>query len=318
MTSSFRRIYSRSICIAMVAIFCFGTTLSCDKSEEKKEVESKISALPVVSSVKILPERPLSGSHLQAVVKSQGFNPIEYIYCWKKNGEEIVGEEESTLESENFVKGDSIEVEVTPYLNDVKGKAKKSEPVIILNSPSVVRSASIEPVPAHSGDDLKAKVDVFDADGDYIRYAYQWKKGDEEILGETDSTLSSTHFKRGDKISYRLSVSDGESEEVVVHSNVVCILNSSPSITSRPSGNIEGFLYEYTVAAEDPDGDQLEFKLSSAPEGMTIDSSTGVIRWIAREKQREGSYEFKVIVSDPEGAMAIQPITLNMSSGVDS
>ena len=51
---------------------------------------------------------------------------------------------------------------------------------------------------------------------------------------------------------------------------------------------------------------------------MTIDSSTGVIRWEVGKKQREGNYEFKVIVIDSEGAMAIQPITLNLSSQVDS
>ena len=113
-------------------------------------------------------------------------------------------------------------------------------------------------------------------------------------------------------------MSDVESEEIVIHSNVVSILNSSPSITSQPSGRMEGFLYEYAVAAEDPDGDQLEFKLSSAPEGMTIDSSTGMIKWKVGEKQREGSYEFKVIVSDSEGATAIQPITLNISSQAGS
>ncbi len=313
MITLFRWICSQFLYIVFVVIFCLVTTPSCNKSEKKKEAESKISSLPVISSVKIMPEKPLSSSYLQAVVESQGLAPVVYVYRWKKNGEEITGEEENILESENFSKGYSIEVEVTPYQDEVKGETKKSDPVVILNSPPVVRSASIEPSPAYSRDDLKATVDAFDTDGDYIRYAYQWKKGDKEIAGETGSTLSNVHFKKGDKISYRLSVRDGESEEVVVSSNVISILNSSPSITSHPSGSVEGFLYEYVVAAEDTDGDQLEFKLSSAPEGMNIDSSTGMIRWKVGEKQREGIYEFKVVVSDSEGAMAIQPITLNLS-----
>ena len=135
-----------------------------------------------------------------------------------------------------------------------------------------------------------------------------------EILGETGSTLSRVYFKKGDKISYRVTVTDGESKEVVLHSTVSSILNSPPSITSQSSGCItEGSVYEYTVAAEDPDGDPLTFNLSSAPEGMTIDSSTGVVRWKISEKQSEGNYEFKVIVSDAEGAMAIKPITLSFS-----
>lgn len=307
-------IYARSLYLVMIIIFCLWTTLSCDKSEEKKGTESESSALPVISSVKILPEKPLSSDLLQAVVEAQGLTSGEYVYQWKRNGEEIMGETESTLESEYFFKGDSIQVEVIPYQDEVEGKAKRSEPVVILNSPPVIRSASIEPSPAYSKDDLRAEVDVFDADGDYIRYSYQWKKGNEEILGESGSTLSCSYFKKGDKISYRVSVTDGESEEVVLHSNVSYILNSPPHITSQSSGYItEGFLYEYTVAADDLDGDPLTFSLSSAPEGMTIDSSTGVIRWKIGEKQREESCEFKVMVSDSEGGLAIQPITLSVS-----
>jgi len=293
----------------VIMILALGLTFSCGKKEEKG-----ISAPSVINAIKILPERPKSSDLLRAVVEPQVITTGEYVYRWRRNGEYIIGETESTLKSEYFFKDDSIEVEVIPYRDEVEGKAKRSEPVVILNSLPVIRSASMEPSPAYSKDDVKAKVDVFDADGDYIRYAYLWKKDSEEILGETGSTLSNVHFKKGDKISYRVSVTDGESEEVMLHSNVSSILNSPPRITSQSSGYItEGFLYEYTVAAEDPDGDPLAFNLSSAPEGMTIDSSRGVIRWKVGEKQGKRSYEFKVIVSDAEGAMAIQPITLSVS-----
>ena len=73
---------------------------------------------------------------------------------------------------------------------------------------------------------------------------------------------------------------------------------------------MEGYLFSYSVAAEDPDGDPLEFSLDAAPEGMTIDPAAGTISWEAGEDQRKGTYEFEVIVSDPEGAKAMQPITL--------
>lgn len=318
MTSLFKGFCLPCLYGVMVVVCFFGASPSCDKSEEKGDAESNRSSLPVIRSVKITPEKPLSSSHLQAVVEYQGFAQLSYSYCWKKNGKEIVGVEESILESDNFSKGDTITVEVTPYQDEIKGETKKSDPVIILNSPPVVRSASMEPSPAHSRDDLRAEVDAFDSDGDYIRYSYQWENNDEDIAGETDATLSHAHFKRGDKVSYRLGVSDEESDEIVFHSNVATILNSSPIITSQPSGRIEGWLYEYAVVAEDPDGDPLEFKLSSAPEDMTIDSSSGLIRWKVGEKQKDGSYEFKVMVSDSEGAMAIQPITLDVSSQVNS
>jgi len=114
MTSLYKWIYLQFLYGVIVVIFCLGTAPSCDKSEEKEEANSKISSLPVISSVRIMPEKPLSSSHLQAVVEHQGLAPVSYVSCWKENGEEITGEEENSLESENFSKGDSIEVEVTP------------------------------------------------------------------------------------------------------------------------------------------------------------------------------------------------------------
>ncbi len=84
---------------------------------------------------------------------------------------------------------------------------------------------------------------------------------------------------------------------------------------SRLRTGMEGSSYEYTVAAEDPDKDAVEFSLSAAPDGMTIDSATGLIRWQVSEEQKEGSFQFKVIASDPEGAQSIQPVTLKLSSG---
>lgn len=307
-----RQIYPEVLCLMVLTL---GFTFSCMKSEEKERAtRSEIPASPLITSVKILPKEPLSSDLLQTVVEPKVPTTGEYVYLWRRNGEEIMGETESTLESEYFVKGDSIEVEVIPYHDEVEGEAKRSEPVVIVNSSPEIRSARIAPSPAYSKDDLKAEVDAFDADGDYIRCTYQWRKGNEEIPGEIGSTLSNSYFKKGDKISYRVSVTDSESEEVVLHSKAISIFNSPPSIASQSSGYItDGFLYKYKVVAEDSDGDPLTFRLSSAPEGMTIDASTGVIRWEIGEDQREGSYEFKVFVIDAEGAMAIQPITLSVS-----
>jgi hypothetical protein len=243
---------------------------------------------------------------------------VTYTYRWMNNGEEIADETESALKSDFFSKRDTIAVEVTPYHNEVGGTPVQSEPVVIANTPPAMRSFTIDPSPAYSKDDLTAALDVFDADDDYIRIAYQWKKENQALSGETDATLAKTVFTRGDTISCEVRISDDESEEVVFHSSKIAILNSAPLITSQLSGkNMEGYLFEYAVTAEDPDGDPLEFSLASEPEGMTIDSSTGMVQWEAREDQRKGNYEFQLIATDPEGAQAIQPITLTISSEED-
>ena len=290
-------------------VLTFALTLSCGKTEESGKEGGQPSSL-MINSVMIKPENPLSNSTLQAVVKPQRVD-TEYTYRWINNGEEILHETESTLEGEHFSKGDAIEVEVTPYQNEVSGKAEKSAPVVILNSAPALMSLTIEPSPAHSRDDLMVNLDVTDADDDYIRIAYQWEKNKEPISGEPGVTLTNDRFRKGDTISCRVTISDDESEEISYNSGEITIVNSAPTITSQLSGtNMEGYLFTYTVVAEDPDGDPLKFSLNGAPEGMTVNPSTGAIRWEAGEDQRKGTYDFEVVVSDPEGARAVQPINL--------
>jgi hypothetical protein len=298
----------------VVLIFALVMAVSCGTREEKEKSADTVT-IPAVSSVEILPENPSKSSLLETVVKFNQPETAELHYRWMKNGKEIMGETESTLKQDNFQKGDTIAVEVTPSLDNVKGSTFQSSPVVIANSPPALRSFAIEPIPAHSTDELTARLEMFDADGDYIRSSFQWKKDKEDIPGATASTLTSDYFKKGDRIGCQVRVSDGESPEVSYHSNETVILNSSPRITSQPSADaIEGSFYEYRVTAEDPDEDTVEFSLTSAPEGMTIDSATGRIGWEIGEAQQEGSFDFAVIALDPEGAQSVQPVTLKLLS----
>ena len=288
---------------------------SCGTKEEKGKSADTVT-VPAISSVEILPENPSKSSLLETVVKFAQPETAEVRYRWMKNGKEIMGVTESTLGQDSFQKGDAITVEVTPYVDKMQGKPFPSKSVVIANSPPVLRSFAIEPTPAHSKDELTALLDVFDADGEYIRTSYQWKKGKEDIPGATESTLSTDYFKKGDRIGCQARVSDGESPEVSYYSSEAIILNSAPLITSKPAAEaMQVSSYEYTVTAEDPDEDEVKFSLSSAPEGMTIDSDSGLIRWQISDQQQGGTYNFEVIAIDPEGAQSVQPITLTLTSG---
>ncbi|MDA1275554.1 MAG: immunoglobulin domain-containing protein [Verrucomicrobia bacterium] len=62
---------------------------------------------------------------------------------------------------------------------------------------------------------------------------------------------------------------------------------------------VEGSVLEFSASAGDVDGDSLTFSLSSgAPAGASIDSATGVFRWIPSESQGPGNYTITVAVSD--------------------
>ncbi len=65
--------------------------------------------------------------------------------------------------------------------------------------------------------------------------------------------------------------------------------------------------YQYTVTATDTENDQLEYILTQKPDGMIIDSSTGMISW---EDPMVGSYQVSVQVNDKKGGIALQSFTL--------
>jgi len=75
-------------------------------------------------------------------------------------------------------------------------------------------------------------------------------------------------------------------------------VNYAPIITSIPIETaIMGVKYIYGVEATDPDGDTLTYSLTTNPDGMAIDSSTGVISWIPTAV---GAYDITVEASDGE------------------
>jgi fibronectin type 3 domain-containing protein len=86
--------------------------------------------------------------------------------------------------------------------------------------------------------------------------------------------------------------------------------NHAPTINSIPITNsLVDVLYTYDVEASDSDGDTLVYSLTSAPSGMTINSSTGVINWTP---DTIGDYSVVLRVSDGE-SFDTQNFTLSIS-----
>jgi YD repeat-containing protein len=93
-------------------------------------------------------------------------------------------------------------------------------------------------------------------------------------------------------------------------------LNRPPRITSDPltSAGTES-PYTYAVRAEDPEGDRLAWSLveDARPSGMTIDASTGLIRWTPTLGQA-GAHPVTVRVTDTRGASGTQEYTVHVSN----
>jgi len=85
-----------------------------------------------------------------------------------------------------------------------------------------------------------------------------------------------------------------------------------PSITSIPSQTATvQKLYQYDLAATDPDNDVLLWSLDAAPSGMSIDPVSGQIRWVPSSSQI-GTQEVAVRVMDSSGTYVGQAFTLNV------
>ena len=115
--------------------------------------------------------------------------------------------------------------------------------------------------------------------------------------------------------SFRYRAFDGiDFSEPTTVSLTILPLNDRPTILSTPpAAATVGRLYQYDPQVNDPDtGDRLTFSLVTAPTGMTIETTTGVITWAPAATQL-GPQSATVRVTDAAGAFAEQSFTVTVS-----
>ena len=139
---------------------------------------------PVIQEVWIEPKVARVTDPLKAVVKSSDLDgdSINYVYKWEKNGVVLSGENTDTLEPNRFKKRDSITVTVTPTDGEASGKPKKSEAVIILNSPPTITSS---PPTGPEGRIYTYRVTANDPDNDPITFSLKTAPKGMQIDKET-------------------------------------------------------------------------------------------------------------------------------------
>ncbi len=91
--------------------------------------------------------------------------------------------------------------------------------------------------------------------------------------------------------------------------------NRAPEITSRAvTSVIAGEVYLYLVTARDADDDRITFSLTTAPAGMSIDPSSGTIRWNVPLGLGGESVSFTVRVDDGNGLFDEQNTLLTVEN----
>jgi hypothetical protein len=285
------------------------TTKLVSQSEVENGVVQKIPAEPTNSvaggvTVRILPEAPTSTGCLQAVI--QGV-PGRSAVIWKVNSEVVSSGTDTQLCSENYKRDDSVAVEVGT--NDQGAQASVS----IGNSPPRVVDISSSPAEIFAGTDITVSPVVEDADGDSVDFTYQWLVNDEIDPVLTEATLPGDKFTKGDTIQVLIVPNDFYDDGPTYESYAQKIPNAAPSITSLPPQGITSLDYRYQVVVSDPDDTQFTYRLDEAPEGMTIDATSGLIQWSLVEAA-PGDHTIAIIVTDPDGAEVSQEYNLTLSA----
>jgi hypothetical protein len=144
-------------------------------------------------------------------------------------------------------------------------------------------------------------------EGNTVTFKYEWTKNNEPA-GETDSIKE---FKRGDKLSVKITPFDGK-EYGQSKTLSTEIKNTTPRVIEHAEIKIDNNLLAYQVKAFDPDGDPLAYSLIEAPEGMTIDETSGLIKWPVDPGSYGKKYGIKVKISDNHGGEVVYSLNLSL------
>ncbi len=164
---------------------------------------------PIIQEIWIEPKVAYVTDRLKANVKSSDLDGdfIYYTYQWEKNGVVLNEERGDFLERGQFKKGDSIAVIVTPDDRETLGTPKKSEPLIISNSPPLIVSSPPTSVEKSA---YIYQVRANDPDNDPI--IFTMKSGPKGMEMDKNTGLIRWEIRREDKGSHSVEIEVFDSE----------------------------------------------------------------------------------------------------------
>lgn len=176
--------------------------------------DSSIPSLSRISSVKVVTvsEDPRDGFRVEiSYTEPQAAGASSFIYQWKINGEEILGESGEELEwREGFRRGDTVAVSVIPYSDLGQGALSAEGSFTIPNSPPRITS---EPKAVFEDGRFSYTVEAVDPDGDPLDFTLRGAPAGMTI--EPATGLIIWEYGPGDAGDYTVTiiVSDSEGAE---------------------------------------------------------------------------------------------------------
>lgn len=252
------------------------------------------------ATLEITPGEAVRNSILN--LNAKGFNLSEAAIVWLVN--DTIADDSSSpqFRPTDVVRGDAIQAKAV-----LKDQTILSNIVTIGNNPPKITSVKLLPEVFKPGDTLNIAAEGTDVDGDPVSFLYEWTKNGAPA-GNAKNLASPV--QRGDKISIKITPFDGleYGSPVVIERE---IRNMPPVIVEHKEFNFDGSVYTYQVKASDPDGDTLAYSLQSPPSGMTIDPSSGLLKWVV-PKEFKGKKSVVAAVSDGKGGTATYAIEITI------
>lgn len=309
-----------------------------DGDEEGPEVVSNTitieNSAPSISAVSMNPDPPTKATGSSAVVSgwSDPDGDAQTLsYGWYVNG--TARSASASISGSALTRGDEVVLTVIPSDGTTSGVAMSAGPVTVANSPPTISSVSVTPSSAYTDDTLSVSIAGFsDADGDPETEGYQWYKNRVAIGGATTTSLAGDNFTRGDQVYCAVTPNDGLEDGATVNSNLVTILNSSPSlsagvVTSGPYTECDEI--QLGAVGTDDDGDALSYTwtLTSQPAASMKDSDDITSPTDAEPTfivDAEGTFRFQAAVEDGYGTdyqsfeVSVEPRATNTDPAADA
>ena len=271
---------------------------------------------PVVINAAIEPSDPSAESALQVRydVNDPEGDAVTNEIRWYVDSQLVQEGESSTLQPGSYRPGSSVHAEIIPADKYSSGSVFMTSPVTIQNIPLAVTAVTLSPETAYLGSIITATPSVTGPDSDPIKFQFQWRVNENPVGAPSGQNFFNTAgLHKRDRISAMVTYTTGQDSAGPISSNTVILQNRKPEITSSPPLGVQGGTYLYRIAAKDPDGDKLTYRLEKFPEGMTIDSSTGLVTWaLPKGVLFSGRNEVKimVMVDDGDGGMDTQEYSI--------
>ncbi|WP_316346864.1 hypothetical protein [Desulfuromonas acetoxidans] len=164
---------------------------------------------------------------------------------------------------------------------------------------NVITGITVEPV-------------VSETVADEVSFSYIWRVNGEEVDFEDEAFLSGEYFSRGDSLEVEVEISSFNGQEYPSFVALpIYVDNAPPRVIQSPTGEFDGSYYHGQIYADDPDGDDVMFRILEAPEGFILDETNGSFRW--KPVADDGVFPVKIELVDPFDGRAEQTFELTLT-----